>query len=341
MRLFTLLIFTLILLNCSASRNYKASDHYLPKKDRFYNPTSPALPKGLWSVLKWRFTETPADWPKWIELTEKPKLKNPLKEHQANIIFINHSTVLIQLDGLNILTDPVWSKRVSPVSWLGPQRVHAPGIPFKELPRIDLVLISHNHYDHLDSNTLIQLEKAHSPLFLCALGDKELLTSLGLKKVIEMDWWENTQYKKANITFTPTQHWSGRGLFDRFKSLWGSYLVEYKGRKIYFAGDTAHSQYLQQIARRFAPIDLAFLPIGAYAPRWFMQNTHMDPEEAVWAHKDLQAARSIAIHFGTFQLSNEAHDAPETRLNTYKKYYKIQPEEFLTLKPGQSILMDL
>jgi len=328
-----------MLISCTNFR-YKKSDHYSEKTDKFFNSTQ-NIEKSFFDLFKWKFTSEKSEWPSSVPLTAKPKMLDSIATDQANINFINHSTFLIQIEKVNILTDPVFSERVSPVSFAGPKRVHPPGIDIEKLPKIDVVLISHNHYDHLDLNSLKKLEEQHSPVFFCPLGDKELLISSGLKKVIELDWWEVAQFNNIDIFFVPAQHWSGRGLFDRFKSLWGGYIIKSNKKNIYFAGDTGYSQHFKDIQNKFETINLALLPIGAYSPRWFMQGSHMDPEEAVWAHIDLNSKQSLGMHFGTFQLTDEPINEPSEKLLFNLRHQKINKKEFFTLKPGESKLFDL
>ncbi len=299
------LSFLFLLLNCTSTQAFKNSNHYNSSQKKFFNPGHENEEKSLLSMIQWKFFTDAQKWPDSRELNKRPKLEIKLNPEEINLTFVNHSTFLIQFDGLNVLTDPVWSKRVSPVSWAGPQRVHHPGIKFDQLPKIDIVIVSHNHYDHMDLNTLERLERKFSPVFVVPLGDKLKLSKLGIEKVFELDWWENIKFNEFEIVFTPAKHWSKRSLFDRNDSLWGSFIISKENKSVYFAGDTGYSKHFKEIASRFKNISLSLLPIGAYAPRWFMQSMHMDPEEAVWAHKDLNSKQSIGMHFGTFQLTNE------------------------------------
>src|SRR6185503_7337082 len=179
----------------------------------------------------------------------------------------------------NVLTDPVWSERVSPVSWAGPKRVRPPGLAFEQLPRIDVVLISHNHYDHLDLDTLRRLERAHQPLFVTCLGNRAFLAQHGLGRVTELDWWDTAPVGSGRVLCTPAQHWSGRGLSDRNRTLWGGFVIELADRTVYFAGDTGYCAQFAEIRSRYGVVDVALLPIAAYKPRWFMREQHMNPDE--------------------------------------------------------------
>lgn len=255
------------------------------------------------------------------------------------VTFINHATVLIQLPGLNVLTDPVWSRRVSPLSWLGPRRVRAPGVRFEELPRIDVVLVSHNHYDHLDKSTIKRLADRFNPRVFVALGDGDLVKSWGVRQVSQLDWENEVRLNsETHVRFTPCQHWSGRSLTDRRRSLWGGYLLTHAGRRIYFGGDAGYSDTYKELRRRFGAMDFSFLPIGAYEPRWFMRDMHMDPTDAVRAHLDLESRRSIGIHFGTWRLTDEGIDEPVLELARAREAQGLDADEFGVLDNGETLL---
>jgi L-ascorbate metabolism protein UlaG (beta-lactamase superfamily) len=311
---------------------YSVSDHYDGKK--FFNPTKNDAP-GFSKTIKMLFTLHYKKWPDSAENKPLLNLNSHLITQQVAITFVNHATLLIQLPGLNILTDPIWCKRASPFNWAGPKRVRKPGIDFDSLPKIDLVMISHNHYDHMDLETLKRLNQRFSSRMVVPLGDKALLKSEGIENVEEMDWWDKISMNpETSITFTPTQHFSSRGPFDRNKTLWGSYMIESSHRLIYFAGDSGYSIHFKEIRDRFGPTDIALLPIGAYEPRWFMKPIHMNPAEAVQAHLDLESRQSIGIHFGTFQLTEEEIDAPVRDLNTALIQANLDPKSFVSLPEG-------
>lgn len=341
MKLIIIFTSSLLFMNCSNSKPFSKSDHYDPQSGIFFNPTLEKQSKNILDILKWKFATTAKEWPTNIPLSHQPLLISPYKNNDVNLTFINHSTFLIQLKEMNILTDPVYSKRVSPVSWLGPKRVHEPGVALDDLPPIHMVIISHNHFDHLDINTLKKLEEKFKPHFLVPLGDEVLLKKEGLKKVSSLDWYQSFTLNEIEFIFTPTQHWSRRGLFDTNKSLWGGYIIRNQKKKIYFGGDAGYSKYFKEIYKLYGPMDISLLPIGAYAPRWFMQDMHMDPEEAIWAHQDLESKKSIGIHFGTFQLTNEAREEPTQKLQIHLKNQKISPDDFMVLEPGQSKLFSM
>ena len=220
----------------------------------------------------------------------------------------------MQLGGVAVLTDPVWSERCSPLPFIGPRRVRPPGQSLAALPGVDLLLVSHNHYDHMDLPTLRQVRSRWAPAVVTGLGNARHLAKAGITSAVELDWWQTTELAGARVTYVPAQHFSSRGLFDRNRSLWGGFVVEAGGATVYFAADSGYCPYFAEIARRFPRIDLALLPIGAYEPRWFMRQHHMNPEEAVRAHQTLRPSRSLAMHFGTFQLTDEPIDAPATAL---------------------------
>jgi L-ascorbate metabolism protein UlaG (beta-lactamase superfamily) len=317
------------------AKAWRLSDHF--DGGRFFNPT---LPKGgsptLRSVVK-MLREPRSRWPAWVENKGGPRLDAKLAADDVAITFVNHATFLIQAGGLAMLTDPVWSKRASPFRAIGPKRVRAPGVAFENLPAIDLVLLSHNHYDHLDVATLTRLLQRFAPTVLAAAGDARLVGPLGFEDVRELDWWDEIQINDAlKVTFVPAQHFSARGLFDRRKSLWGGYMIESRGRRVYFGGDTGYASHFADIKARLGAPDIAMLGIGSYEPRWFMQPMHMNPAEAVRAHRDLGARQSIGMHFGTFQLSAEAIEQPQADLALALRADGIPESAFVTLHEGET-----
>ena len=252
--------------------------------------------------------------------------------------FVGHSTFLLQFaDGLNVLTDPVWSERVSPVTFAGPRRVRPPAIAFDDLPTVQLVLVSHGHYDHLDVATLRRLDERFNPLFLTGLGNHALLRGRGLRQVEELDWWQSHRFRGLELTFTPAQHWSNRSLGDRNTTLWGGFWLRAGDLNVYFAGDSGLGRLFALIRERLGVPDLAFLPIGAYEPRWFMREQHMNPQDALQAHRALGLPRSIAMHFGTFQLTEEAFDQPAIDLAVALQMAGIDPARFIVPRFGETI----
>ena len=301
--------------------------------ERFYNPDAPQA-RGFLDVVRWKLTSRPEPSPPFIEDVEQSIPPRKVEGSQTSITLVNHSTVLIQRCGLNLLTDPIWSERASPVSWAGPRRRRSAGVRIQDLPPIDAVLISHNHYDHLDLPTLRQLATPGSCTFVIGAGGARLLRSAKIAPVHELDWGESLNISGVSVHCVPAQHFSARGIFDRNRTLWCAYVIEYPERLVFFAADTGFGNHFAQIREKFGPPDIALLPIGAYEPRWFMSPVHMSPEEAVKAHGILGAKTSIAIHHGTFQLADEAIDTPKNRLLACR-----YDDSFLVLNNGQSLTL--
>ncbi|HEY6343454.1 MAG TPA: MBL fold metallo-hydrolase [Bryobacteraceae bacterium] len=301
---------------------------------RFFNPDAPQA-RGLLDALRWTLTSRRESSPRFVAPIESSNPPSGIEGPELRVTLINHSTVLLQHRGVNILTDPIWSERASPFAWIGPRRHRAPGVRFEDLPRLDFVLLSHNHYDHLDIATLRRLANRGVSRFIVPSGVAGLLGSLGIGRVHELDWGQAVTFGGSTIHSVPAQHFSARGLFDRNRTLWCGYAIEAAGRLVYFAGDTGFGSHFARIRERFGPPRLALLPIGAYEPRWFMSAVHMSPEEAVRAHEILSAQTSIAIHHGTFQLTDEAIDTPKRRLLAC-----APADSFLVLDNGQSVVLD-
>src|SRR5262245_21034886 len=233
-------------------------------------------------------------WPDRVENKGIPALPEPFHRDDIAITFVNHATFLIRIKIITILTDPIWSERASPVRWAGPKRVRDPGVAWEALPLVDVVLLSHNHYDHLDITTLMRLRDRFDPIMLVAAGDGRIIEPLGIRQLHELDWWDFfTLSEQCKFTFVPAQHFSARSIFDRQRSLWGGYVIEVLDRRIYFSGDTGYSVHFAEIRRRLGSPDIALLGIGSYEPQWFMKPIHMNPAEAVAAHRDLGAKHSI------------------------------------------------
>jgi L-ascorbate metabolism protein UlaG (beta-lactamase superfamily) len=250
--------------------------------------------------------------------------------------FIGHATFLIQTPAGNVLTDPMYSQRAGPLNLIGPRRVRQPAVRFDDLPPIATVLLSHNHYDHCDLPTLRRLAARFDPIVVTPRANGRLVRSAGIRRLEELDWWQETIAGSLRITLTPAQHFSARTPFDRNRALWGGFALATDDVRVYFAGDTAYAPFFRDIRQRIGPIDLALLPIGAYEPRWFMRTVHMNPAEAVQAHLDLEARESIGMHFGTFQLTSEGIDAPLRALEEALRARGIPPSQFRTLAFGDS-----
>ena len=313
-----------------------SSDHFDGKE--FYNLEHTEM-KGLSDVLRWQLNREQGDWPDEIESIQQVIPKTTTKE--TRVTFINHASLLIQLKGVNVLTDPIWSERASPFSFAGPARKREPGIRFNDLPEIHTILISHNHYDHLDLPTLQRLRDKFDPLFIVPLGVDLLLQQNGISNTVALDWFDETGLRGLTVHAVPAKHFSGRGLGDTNQTLWAGYIIQGGDQTIYFAGDTGYGNFYKMIEEQFAPINLALLPIGAYKPVWFMQPIHMSPEEAVQAHIDLKAKKSIGMHFGTFPMADDGQEEPLHDLSIAIKSKSVKPEEFFTLKEGETYREDI
>jgi L-ascorbate metabolism protein UlaG (beta-lactamase superfamily) len=307
------------------------SDHFDGR--RFTNPTGPAVQP--FSAVPRMLLERRTPWPARVD---EPPQRPPRPDGAAAMLtFIGHSTFLIQTAAGNILTDPMYSQRAGPLNAFGPRRVRQPGVLFDDLPPISLVLLSHNHYDHCDVRTLGMLAERFDPLVVTPVGNGALVRSAGMRKVEELDWWQNATMSPLPITLTPAQHFSARTPFDRNRALWGGFMLTLDSARIFFAGDTGYAPFFRAVRQRLGPIDMALLPIGAYEPRWFMQAVHMNPAEAVQAHLDLEASESIGMHFGTFQLTTEGIDEPLHTLERARLAKNILPSRFRTLRAGESV----
>jgi L-ascorbate metabolism protein UlaG (beta-lactamase superfamily) len=297
--------------------------------ERFYNPDAPQA-RGLLDVLRWKLTSRPEPSPGFISDVEQSSPPRRVEGSGLRVTLVNHSTVLLQQFGSNILTDPIWSERASPLSWIGPRRRRREGVSWEDLPPIDAVLISHNHYDHLDLPTLRRLAARGYSTFIVPARGARLLRSEKVVPAQELDWGESMSLPGFTIHCVPALHFSGRGICDHNTTLWCGYVIEYPERLVYYAGDTAFGPHFARIRERFGSPRLALLPIGAYEPRWFMSPVHMSPDEAIEAHEILAATTSIAIHHGTFQLADEGIDSPRKQIVASARH-----ESFLVLNNGQ------
>lgn len=309
------------------------SDHFDGK--RFLNPQNVRVNGGI-AVLKWMITRKKGPWTRDLQRT---KTQHPLARYSDGIrvTFVNHSTFLIQVHGLNILTDPVWARRVSPFTWAGPQRMTAPGIRFEELPRIDVVVLTHNHYDHLDIATMRMIFGAHHPRIFVPLGVRAFLEQQSVRGSEEVDWWDEVIVNKdIKIQAVPAQHFSGRGFLDRDATLWCGYVFKTGHGNIYFAGDSGYNPVtFKEIGIRSGPMKISFLPIGAYKPEWFMSPIHVSPDEAIRIHSEVGSQTSLAMHFGTFALADDGENEPLNDLNSAMDKYGIPAERFLALRTGE------
>ncbi|MBE9604163.1 MBL fold metallo-hydrolase [Acetobacteraceae bacterium H6797] len=313
------------------------SDHFDGR--RFFNPGG-SQPRGLIDVLRWKMTGNQIDWPD-RHPSPFPPHKPPARVGQGalRVTFVGHASFLIQGEGLNILTDPVWSERVSPFTFAGPKRVNAPGIRFEDLPKIDIVLVSHGHYDHLDTATLAKLWERDRPRIITALGND--LTIKDHNAAIEVeagDWGDSLSLGHGvEVSFEPVHHWTARGIFDRNRALWCGFMLRGIGGGVFFTGDSGFDggRPFSRVAARHGAPALALLPIGAYEPRWFMKGQHMNPEDAVQAFTLLGAKQALGYHWGTFQLTDEGVENPAADLDTALAKAGLDAERFLAARPGQ------
>jgi N-acyl-phosphatidylethanolamine-hydrolysing phospholipase D len=322
----------------------------------FRNNYSDFAPKGLATLLRWRLAAARDGLP--------PAPSEPIAQVAPDLAFIaanaragramqpaltwiGHASALVQMGGLNVLTDPVFSERVSPFSFVGPRRHQPPALTPASLPAIDLVLISHNHYDHLDEASVraLNAQAGGPPLFVVPLGIKAWMAEAGISNVVELDWWQSHRIGATDVVFTPVQHWSGRGFNDRMKTLWGGYAVFAPDLHLFFSGDTGYSKDFADIRAHFAErqapergggFDLALIAVGAYEPRWFMAAQHVNPAEAVQIHRDLGAKRSVGIHWGAFPLTDEALDEPPRQLARARRDQGLADEDFVVLAVGET-----
>ncbi|MGD9390858.1 MAG: MBL fold metallo-hydrolase, partial [Thioalkalispiraceae bacterium] len=305
--------------------------------------------KGFLAFLKWRwqklFKDIPGveDYAFKLDNTHHEILKT--NTDKTSLTWIGHATFLLQFAGLNILTDPQFSQRASPVTWAGPPRVIPPALAINDLPEIDAVVISHDHYDSLDVasvNALARHNRERELIFLVPLGLKAWFDELDLPpvKVVELDWAQS--YTIDNVTFTaePSQHWSKRSLFDAYQRLWASWVIKANDIRIFFAGDTGYAQHFKDIGNKYKEFDLALLPIGAYEPRWFMKPYHVNPEEAVKIHRDIHSRYSVGMHWGTFILTDEPLDEPPIKLAEALKKYQLPESKFEVYKHGETRFLD-
>lgn len=318
------------------------SDHF--DGTTFFDPHGMA-PKSFRDVLRWQFgreprTPWPGSWP--LETTDKPPAR--VDDDRLRLSYVGHASLLMQTRGVNILFDPVWSERVSPVAFVGPKRVNPPGIAFEDLPPIDLILVSHNHYDHLDVPTLARLHAAHGPRVIAPLGQDAIMRAAvpGIRAEA-YDWGDRVVIgHEVAVHLAPMRHWSARGVFDRNKALWAAFIIETPVGPIYHVGDSGYGEghHFKEAGRRFGGFRLAILPIGAYEPRWFMRDQHMNPDDAVQAMLDCGARRAMAHHWGTIRLTNEGILEPRERLAAALAARALPPERFRALRPGEVWMLE-
>ncbi len=307
---------------------------------RFSNPGH-RKESSVAGYLWLRLTEGQATWPDAVPVAPEPPPPPRVDDGSARITFVGHATVLIQVAGLNILTDPMWSERASPFSFAGPKRVQAPGVAFDALPRIDVVLISHDHYDHLDLPTLRRLDARDRPQVIVPLGNKALVAAeMPASRVSEHDWGDSVALGRGTtVHLEPMLHGSGRSPFDQQATLWAAFVVQAGPLKIYHVGDTGYGDgaMFRATGQKYGGFDLAILPIGAYEPKSFMADSHMPPADAVRVMADVRARRAMAHHFEAFQLGFEAYEAPRQALAAALKAAQLAEDRFVAPKPGQAL----
>jgi len=298
--------------------------------ETYKNTNGKSIDKPLTDLIKWRSSRSDPI----ISVIDTSDEWKDIKLNQKNFgVWIGHSTFYLNNGDLDILTDPIFSERASPIKFAGPKRLINSPLQVSDINNIDIVIISHNHYDHLDIPSLKSIQKKFpNVVFLVPIGDKDLLRKYNLNNIYEFNWWESFTYKNTKLTFTPTQHWSARGIFDRNKSLWGGWFIETESLKLFHAGDTGYSNDFKVIKEKIGIPDFAFIPIGAYDPEWFMGESHVNPEDAVRIMEDLGRPDSFGMHWGTFTLTSEDTLEPMERLKIITDKKNI--DNFISLIPG-------
>jgi len=290
-------------------------------------------------IVKWQTSGSRAKWPKHLPNRKFAPVPHRVGAERLAVTWVGHATALIQTAGLNILTDPFFSKRASPSQLIGPARVRDPGLALKDLPPIDIILLSHSHYDHLDKPALKWLSRKHKARLVTPLHNARHAPWFAFN---ELDWHESFQFQGVKITALPALHWSKRTFSDTNRSLWAAFMIETEGGGIYFGADTGFGEgdTFREVKAHFGSPRLSLLPIGAYEPRWFMAPQHMNPEEAVMAHQLLGSQQSLSIHHGTIQLTDEAIDAPPKALDVALKAAGLSPKDFLVPDIGETVWID-
>ena len=312
------------------------SDHF--DGAHFFDPHG-TPPKGILDMIRWWGGPAKTEWPAWAPSPFADRPPARVAGSAWRISYVGHASLLLQTAGLNLLIDPVWSERASPFSFAGPKRVNDPGVAFEALPAIDAVLVSHNHYDHLDVATLARLAAAHRPRVVTPLGNDTIMRAHDAAIAAETyDWHQRVVFSGGvAVTLVPVRHWSARGLFDRNRALWAAFVIETPAGRIFHVADSGYGEgrHFRAARGRYGPFRLAVLPVGAYEPRWFMSPQHMNPAEAVKAFADSGAELALGHHYGTFQLTDEGIDAPVEALTEARAAAGLSPERFRLLRPGE------
>lgn len=333
---------------CAASNPYFDSSKPHHRPDGFVNSDGTIVSKPFSDLLRWYRERYGKDLPpppgefiaSYEDFPLKPFDKSQLQDYSdKTATWLGHATVMVRANGFTLLTDPHFSVRAFPVQWMGPSRKVRSPARVENLPKIDAVVISHSHYDHLDHNTVVKLAKQQpDTLFLVPLGLERLLKSWGVKNVKEMDWWQTHTMGENEITFVPAYHWSARTLTDRNKSLWGGWTLKNRALSFYFSGDTGYNDRdFTEIGKRLGPFDISAIAVGAYEPRWFMKAQHINPDEAVQIHKDVRSKYSMGMHWGTFELTDEPLDQPIGDLRVALEQQEVLAEQFQLLGHGDTI----
>lgn len=327
---------SVILVACgSANKTTQLPAHH-QSDGTFVNTDGEAISKSFTDFIRWRWSRTkPEAYEFDVLVPDLASIRNP---QQNQITWIGHSTFLLQLDGKNILTDPHFTERASPSNYFGPKRIVPPAMNIADLPKIDAVIISHNHYDHMDEESLVDLferQPKSPPQFFVPLGLKHEFESIGISTAIELDWWKQAQVSGLTFTALPVKHWSQRGLFDRNETLWAGWMIDSPTFRFFHVGDSGYSDDFKKIGECFPNIDLAAIPIGAYDPRWFMKDAHMDPAEAVQVFKDVKANKAVGMHWGTFILTDEEMTEPLRLLHEALVKNNLSHDDFSAMQHGQ------
>lgn len=311
------------------------SDHF--DGERFFNPGQRSTDRSLAQLLRWQLGGGRTPWK--TPVSGLPVAKPAERVAGLAVTMIGHASVLVQVEGRNLLIDPVWSERASPLGWAGPKRVLPPGVGFDDLPPIDAVLVTHNHYDHMDLETIAQLHARHRPRIVTALGNDTIVKrAIPNAVVTALDWGGSVELEGATVTAVPANHWSSRSMSDRRMALWCGFVIRTPARLVYNVGDTGYGdgRVFAEVGGTFGAPDVAIVPIGAYEPRWFMRDQHVDPDEAVRIMLDCGARQALGVHWGVFQLTDEDRLAPVLALAAALKKHGVEPSRFSALEPAQA-----